>query len=248
MYELAIKIILAHVLGDFVLQSNKAVKDICQKGFRSIYFYSHIAIHGLLLLIVTGFQKQFIVPIFLLTLSHFLIDSLTKIVFKSIKYRLYIFIVDQLFHFLAIGIFISYFYNYQLDWNYLLNNQIYLFLLAFFVVTNGVSVIIKLILNKFTQDDIIHFDNLDKKGKDHAGKVIGILERLFIFGFVCLNFWEGVGFFLAAKSIFRFGDLKENKDLKLTEYILIGTLLSFGFAILVATIYLKIAAYLTNNS
>jgi hypothetical protein len=42
---------------------------------------------------------------------------------------------------------------------------------------------------------------------------------------------------LAAKSIFRFGDLKESKDVKLTEYILIGTLLSFGLGILCAIVY-----------
>ena len=43
-----------------------------------------------------------------------------------------------------------------------------------------------------------------------------------------------VGFLLAAKSIFRFGDLKEAHDIKLTEYVLIGTLLSFGIAIITA--------------
>ncbi|MFV0501856.1 MAG: hypothetical protein ACK5MH_09735 [Bacteroidales bacterium] len=42
---------------------------------------------------------------------------------------------------------------------------------------------------------------------------------------------SGIGFLLAAKSIFRFGDLKDSKDRKLTEYILIGTLLSFAVAI-----------------
>jgi len=44
--------------------------------------------------------------------------------------------------------------------------------------------------------------------------------------------FEAIGFLLAAKSIFRFGDLKEAKDRKLTEYVLIGTLLSFGLALL----------------
>jgi hypothetical protein len=34
---------------------------------------------------------------------------------------------------------------------------------------------------------------------------------------------------LAAKSIFRFGDFK---DRKLTEYVLIGNLLSFGMAMI----------------
>jgi hypothetical protein len=52
-----------------------------------------------------------------------------------------------------------------------------------------------------------------------------------VFTFVLTNHWEAIGFLIAAKSIFRFGDLKDAKDLKLTEYVLIGTLLSFGIAI-----------------
>jgi hypothetical protein len=67
----------------------------------------------------------------------------------------------------------------------------------------------------------------------NAGNYIGILERLFVFYFVISGHLEAVGFLLAAKSIFRFGDLKEAKDRKLTEYVLIGTLLSFGIAFLV---------------
>ena len=66
---------------------------------------------------------------------------------------------------------------------------------------------------------------------NNAGKYIGMLERLFVFTFVITGNWEAIGFLLAAKSVFRFGDLKESKDRKLTEYILIGTLLSFGLAI-----------------
>jgi hypothetical protein len=46
-----------------------------------------------------------------------------------------------------------------------------------------------------------------------------------------------VGFLITAKSVFRFGNLKESKDRQLTEYILIGTLLSFGIAIITGIIY-----------
>lgn len=72
----------------------------------------------------------------------------------------------------------------------------------------------------------------------NAGWYIGVLERLFVFTFVVLNYWAGIGFLLAAKSVFRFGDLSRAKDRKLTEYILIGTLISFGLAILAALSYL----------
>jgi len=47
-----------------------------------------------------------------------------------------------------------------------------------------------------------------------------------------VNHWEGVGFMVAAKSVFRFSDLAQAKQRKLTEYVLIGTLLSFGMAVL----------------
>jgi hypothetical protein len=58
-----------------------------------------------------------------------------------------------------------------------------------------------------------------------------------VFAFVVSNNWEAVGFLLAAKSVFRFGDLKESKDRKLTEYVLIGTLLSFGIALFLGILF-----------
>lgn len=78
--------------------------------------------------------------------------------------------------------------------------------------------------------------NLDEspkvEGLKKAGAYIGVLERIFIFLFVVLGQWAGVGFLITAKSVFRFGDLSRAKDRKLTEYILIGTLFSFLLAIL----------------
>lgn len=49
---------------------------------------------------------------------------------------------------------------------------------------------------------------------------------------MCIGVYEAIGFILAAKSIFRFGELKEAADIKKTEYIMIGTLLSFTIAII----------------
>jgi hypothetical protein len=77
----------------------------------------------------------------------------------------------------------------------------------------------------------------NEKSLENAGAYIGMLERLFIFAFVLLNQWVGIGFLLTAKSVFRFGDLSKASDRKLTEYILIGTLLSFGLAISIALCY-----------
>ncbi|MEP3044705.1 MAG: DUF3307 domain-containing protein, partial [Nonlabens ulvanivorans] len=46
-----------------------------------------------------------------------------------------------------------------------------------------------------------------------------------------------VGFLLGAFFLFGFGDLSKAKNMKLTEYVLIGTLLSFGIAILVGLLF-----------
>ena len=61
----------------------------------------------------------------------------------------------------------------------------------------------------------------------NAGKLIGIIERWLVLTFILINQFEAVGFLIAAKSILRY---KDDHTLK-TEYVLIGTMLSFGIAI-----------------
>ena len=65
-----------------------------------------------------------------------------------------------------------------------------------------------------------------------AGRVIGLLERSLIFALILLGQPVGVGLLIAAKSILRFGAVKD--DRALSEYVIIGTLASFTWAILVA--------------
>ena len=100
-------------------------------------------------------------------------------------------------------------------------------------LTRPVSIIMKTI---FTKWNISKLTENNESLKD-AGEYIGILERLLVFIFIIVNHWEAVGFLITAKSVFRFGDLKESKHRKLTEYILIGTLISFGIAIAVGLIF-----------
>ena len=78
--------------------------------------------------------------------------------------------------------------------------------------------------------------HLDKPGMGKslpgAGRVIGHLERGLIFALVLLGQPSGVGFLIAAKSILRFGSVKD--DRALSEYVIIGTLASFGWALIAA--------------
>ena len=62
----------------------------------------------------------------------------------------------------------------------------------------------------------------------YAGALIGNLERILTIIFVIIGQYEAIGFIIAAKSILRFKDTDTAK----TEYVLAGTFLSFGIALL----------------
>jgi len=74
---------------------------------------------------------------------------------------------------------------------------------------------------------------IDHESLPNARMYIGIIEHFFVFAFIILGRWEVIGFLIAPKSVFRFNDLKESNSRELTEYILIGALLSVGIAILI---------------
>lgn len=82
-----------------------------------------------------------------------------------------------------------------------------------------------------------------ERGFPDGGKLIGQLERFLIFLFVMTGQIEGVGFLVAAKSVFRFGELSDHKNRLEAEYITIGTLMSFswGFGTSLLTKYIILA-------
>jgi hypothetical protein len=70
------------------------------------------------------------------------------------------------------------------------------------------------------------------KGLIGGGRAIGYLERGLIFMLILGGQPGGIGFLIAAKSVLRFGTVGD--DRAVSEYVIIGTLASFGWAILAA--------------
>ena len=226
---LMIKLILAHLIGDFLFQPDSWVEDKKNKKIKSKYLYYHIGIHFIALLILLQFE--FIAASILIVISHFIID-LIKIYLTNDKNARLLFIVDQIMHLLIILGVVYYYAPFTIDLEQIYAPHILLFITFLILITYVFSVIIKQLIAPWDAEI-----NNDKKSIDGAGKYIGILERLLVFTFVLLGIWSAVGFLIAAKSVFRFGDLTSGKDRKLTEYVLIGTLLSFGSAILAGIVY-----------
>lgn len=262
---LLIQFFLAHIIGDFFLQPGSWIKDKENKKLTSKFLYLHVIIHFALIIIITAnvqsgtVQKILWKQAALIAVIHFLIDA-SKLKFQKEGTKRTWFIVDQLLHLLTIVIVWSCTEHLAFDWEILSNKKILIYLTAILVLFEPSSIFIRTIISQWAPSSTTKipasFDGaensllldpektkpIDKESLVNAGKWIGVIERFLVLVFVLLGKWEGVGFLLAAKSVFRFGDLKDAKDMKLTEYVLIGTLLSFGIAIvtgLMATYLIK---------
>ena len=221
------KLILAHLIGDFILQPTKWVAHKEAKKTASPYLYLHTLIHtGLCMLFLWDLDLWWIAV--LVGASHFIIDALKLHLQKATTKKRW-FITDQALHVLVIlGVGAA---TDQLDMKLLLSPQTLIFLTGAVFLTTPVSILIRTLLSAWTPVAMEH-GKVQTDSLVNAGKYIGILERLLVFTFIVVNHWEGVGFMIAAKSVFRFSDLAEAKQRKLTEYVLVGTLLSFGIAVL----------------
>lgn len=240
MIELAIKLVLAHVLGDFVLQPLSWVKDKESKDIRSVAMYNHILVHILAMCIVLWFDSRYWQALIVIPITHYLIDLL-KIYLKGKLNPRLLFVGDQILHLSVIAIVLFCYFPEDFKWLYFSHSKVLLTVTALLLITSVSGILLKVLLSRWN----VEVDEENKyQGMDDAGKYIGMLERLFIFFFVVIGQWTGLGFLITAKSIFRFNDLSRNKDRQFTEYILIGTLMSFGVAISIGLIYKYLLGFL----
>ncbi len=242
---LLVKLLLAHCLGDFVFQPDWLVRKKRSSG-KYLYIGLHSLIHAFLFAMLClqpssgAFSKSTFSISAIIFISHFIID-VCKIKFTSDNTGG--FITDQICHLLVIlaiwithadGPSIEYFLLHQIEHN----SRLWLIIMAYVLILQPSGIILNLFITRWTSQ------NNNNCSLPNAGKWIGYMERLLILTFILTNNMEGVGFLLAAKSIFRFGDLKTANDIKTTEYVLIGTLASFSTAIIIGLLTQKLIAAL----
>lgn len=222
-----IKLILAHLIGDFLLQSDHLckLKYDRQISRRLIGLGIHSAIQALLSYIFIAEWSLWIIPV-VVFISHFAIDFI-KTQFDG--HKLPSFIIDQFAHYLAIIMIWAYLYEFphcsSVDES---NFSLWLMLTSYIFILTPTSILIKLFMEYEQWNPV----DPSLRGMPNAGKWIGYLERILILTFIYTGNIAGIGFLLAAKSVFRFGELNRAKDIRVTEYVMIGTFTSFTIAIL----------------
>lgn len=236
-----LKLILAHLIGDFWLQPESWVKSKNEKKWKSPFLFLHALIHGVLtaIVMIPDTISLWYVPL-IIFVTHYMIDiwkvSMTN---QSLPW----FLLDQALHLLVIVSLWIYSSEINLpDFvsQYFNSPGIYAFAVAIIFLSGPSGLIIGMATERWRSS--LDIDN--KETLKDAGKWIGILERLLIFIFITANQFAAVGLLIAAKSILRFGDIKNPKDKNISEYFIIGTLLSYGIAI-VTGIILKFLLYPT---
>ena len=225
-----VKLIAAHLVGDFIFQPDKMRESKCDSNISGRYTWIgiHSFIQGVFTYLFLADWSNWIIPLVVCG-THFLIDGVKT--FAPHK-GFITFISDQIAHFVALFLIWWLFYvigDFSSPVNqYVLSFKTWVIFTCFVAILSPTAIFIKMFLayEKWTPE------GNEYVGLPNAGKWIGYLERILILIFIYTNSIEGIGFLLAAKSIFRFGELNKSGDLKLTEYVLIGTFLSFTIAII----------------
>lgn len=224
------KLLLAHLIGDFLLQPGKWVIHKEANKVKSKYLYFHIIVHFSLMMLLL-WDISYWKMVLIIAIAHYGIDLVKLYATPFFKLKSIPFFIDQLLHVMVLYA-CAYNQNLLQHTLSLFENIDWKLITAIVFVSFPAGIIMGKLLEAMS-DKIA----LDHKSLPNAGKYIGIIERLFVLMFIILDKWEAIGLLIAAKSVFRFNDLKESNNRKLTEYILIGTLLSFGLAILTGIIY-----------
>jgi len=266
--NLLLRLVIAHLLTDFVLQPKSWVTDREEKQGKSFKLYLHVIVTTIVAYAFSGMYSNWVIPIVIFS-SHLLIDYLKS---KTDKDKFSYFIADQAAHLLVI----------ILLWLYIENNwtDISPFIQQitasskFWVIATGylfVSWPLGIIIGKATQKwrdqitrekvtgtavlpmqqdtvqetdeeeqipattEILKKTEEQELGLASAGKWIGICERVLILTFVIMSQYTAIGFLMTAKSILRFSEKETNTQLK-TEYVLVGTLVSFASSALIGVL------------
>lgn len=231
LFQLIILQFIAHILADFIFQTDKKAIEKNQNGFKSGFLKSH-ALIVFSLSWVMSFQINFVFAALTIAFSHWLLDGLKKYLNDHQKFGRYAFFIDQSMH-LSVDLIIIYTFIKYFDINPLiricLDGKKLAMIAGFLICSKPANIFIKEILRAF---EIKYESKEDTKNQElqNAGKLIGIIERWLVLILVLLNQFAAVGFLIAAKSILRYQDHETIK----TEYVLIGTMLSFGIAIATA--------------
>lgn len=225
-----IKLILAHLLTDFVFQPTRWIESRNKKHFQSVHLYLHGLITGLVALLLIGLHYWRVAIVIWIT--HTLIDGWKSCQPDKTKY----FLIDQCLHlFVILTCWYFIFLNFDdvvSAWDLINTKSSLIIITAYIFVTFPSGILIGQLTKKWREQIA------DAPTLGNAGKWIGIIERIIILTLVFNHQYAAMGLLITAKSLLRFSEANR-AEIK-TEYLLIGTLISITIAILTGLVAVKL--------
>jgi hypothetical protein len=216
--------LIAHILADFAFQPQRWCHRKDETLCSEVHLLHFVIVFGLSWL--CSMQVSFWWAALVIAVVHFLFDMLKGILSRRGKLPHALFFIDQSFHLLTIAAVVYWFPGVQaITFPFQISPWQALIIFSFLFCIKPANIVIREVLNSF---EIPVSGPADKNELMNAGKLIGVLERIISLTLILINQFAAVGFIIAAKSLLRFRDTATAR----TEYLLIGTLLSFGIAIL----------------
>lgn len=226
-------LLLGHVLGDFVFQTDAMASNKHRIGPLLAHVVIVIIVHVLAFIPLLTPQTALLVAF--VGVFHLLIDAVSaRVRHRNVVAPHRIFLADQLAHLIVIlgGWFLLAPSSWmvsplvttigeldQLPWTAMTTVAVYLS--AFVFAHKGANVIVRGVLPTGGPDP-------DPENDLGVGYLIGTLERWIVLLLGLAGLWEAVAIVVAVKSIARFEDLKQRA---FAEYFLVGTLTSILVAI-----------------
>lgn len=222
--NLFVRLLIAHLAGDFIFQKKSWIIHRSANNWRSGFLYANAGIVAILSWFLSGYYSLWLIPL-LIFVVHAGIDMI-KSYFPD---KPLVFSIDQSLHIAATVVATIFYLDYPdspccFMWLFY-DLPFWTYIAAYLIVMWPMGIIIAMLTRKWQTES----DN--GAGLPDAGRYIGMLERLLIITFIFMGQFSAIGFLVAAKSVLRFGDIRESGNRKGAEYILIGTMISFAAAI-----------------
>jgi len=232
-------ILTAHLLGDFIFQTRWMIDRKRQFGVLVL----HVVVVTSLSYLLLGTLHWTILLVILQT--HFIMDAIKV---YALSDSLVPFLADQFVH-LAVLAGLAYCFPDAANAGWWITNvtpDLSKCYLAALSLISGLILCIPaggILIGKMIAPFACEIGGDGIQGLTQGGKYIGWLERILVMLLLLINQPNGIGFLLAAKSVLRFGEIKDSSQRKMAEYIIIGTFLSFGWALLISVLTQKALKY-----
>ena len=223
------KILLAHLLTDFIFQPDSLAENKGKVRFLLIHCLIFFLLANICLFPLFSYSS--VGAMGLLAVFHGVLDYLKNLLQKRKGQDSWLyFLEDQALHLLGIAaVFLALDKTYY-PWvvetvrRYWSNPSIFMVTAFFIFIIFGCSYFIGIVCRGFLDP----LKKREKPGIEKAGHYLGMIERSLILTAVLIGRIEFIGYIFAAKSIARYPEMKE--ETCFVEYYLIGTLTSISIA------------------